>query len=124
MCKLSLRFLHQMLHLYAVERILSDLNPPIDVTRVSEYSPEQSLRVWLKSLREMSNAIESTLSLHSHHPIAFRSRYGCMVLVNDGLLSYRLCWQKIRAIQMFTEHVLLNHANMVVYARRLDLVSV
>ena len=25
---------------------------------------------------------------------------------------------------MFTEHVLLNHANMVVYARRLDLVSV
>ena len=46
------------------------------------------------------------------------------VLVNDGQLSYRLHWQKIRAIQMFTEHVLLNHANMVVYARRLDLVSV
>ena len=48
--------------------------------------------------------------------------YSC-VLVNDGLLSCRLCWQKIRAIQMFTEHVLFNHANTIKFARRLNLVS-
>ena len=75
---------YQMLHLYAVERILSDLKPPIDVKRVSEYSPEQSLRVWLKSLREMSNAIESTLSLHSDHPIALRSRCALCCLLFIG----------------------------------------
>ena len=34
----------------------------------------------------------------------------------------RLRWQKIRAIHMFTEHVVLNHSNMIIYARQLDLV--
>ena len=40
-----------------------------------------------------------------------------------GVVFYRLQWQKIKAIQMFTEHVLLNHDNMIIYARRLNLVS-
>ena len=35
----------------------------------------------------------------------------------------RLKWQKIRALQLFTEHVLLNHGNLIMYARRLNLVS-
>ena len=75
---------YQMLHLYAVERILSDLKPPIDAKRKSGFSPERSLRVWLKSLREMSNAIESTLSLPSDHPIAFRSRYALCCCTQRG----------------------------------------
>ena len=63
-----------MLHLYAVEKILSELNPPIKVKRDSKYTPEQSLSVWLKSIREMTNAIESTLSLPSQHTTAVKSR--------------------------------------------------
>ena len=38
------------------------------------------------------------------------------------LLPCSLQWQKIRAIQIFSENVLLNHSNMVVYARQLYLV--
>ena len=63
-----------MLHLYAVEKILSGLEPPIKPKRVSPYSDDQSLRVWLNTLRELSNAIESTLSLSSQHPIAHKAR--------------------------------------------------
>ena len=44
----------------------------------------------------------------------------CMLLFS---FCSRLKWQKIRALQMFSEHVLLNHGNLVVYARRLNLVS-
>ena len=64
-----------MLHLYAVEKILSGLEPPIKAKRESPYSEDQSLRVWLNSVREMSNAIESTLSLPSQHPIALTARW-------------------------------------------------
>ena len=63
-----------MLHLYAMEKILSGLEPPIKPKRVSVYSDDQSLRVWLNKLREASNAIESTLSLSSQQPIALRAR--------------------------------------------------
>lgn len=63
-----------MLHLYAAERILSVLDPPIKAKRVSDYSDDRSLRVWLNNMREVSNAIESTLSLPSQHPIALKAR--------------------------------------------------
>ena len=63
-----------MLHLYAMDKILSGLEPPIKPKRVSEYSDDQLLRVWLNKLREASNAIESTLSLSSQQPIALRAR--------------------------------------------------
>ena len=36
----------------------------------------------------------------------------------------RLLWQRIRAMQMFLEHVLMKHSEVsVAYARRLDFVS-
>ena len=57
---------------------------------------------------------ESKLGNHIYKPLF------CLSVFFSG----RLQWQKIRAIQIFTEHILLNHANMVVYARQLDLVSV
>ncbi|CAI8034865.1 E3 ubiquitin-protein ligase RNF213 [Geodia barretti] len=95
-----------MLHLYAVENTLSFLEPPIKADRESQFSDEQSLRPWFNNLKELSNTIESALSLPSQHPIALKAR---------------LHWQKIKAIHMFTEHVILNHSNMIVYARRLDL---
>ena len=68
-------FFFQMLHLYAMDKILSGLEPPIKPKRVSEYSDDQLLRVWLNKLREASNAIESTLSLSSQQPIALRARW-------------------------------------------------
>ena len=64
----------QNLHLYAVEKTLSGLEPPIKPKRFSIYSDDQSLRVWLNKVREVSNAIESTLMLSSQHPIAHRAR--------------------------------------------------
>ena len=56
-----------MLHLYAVESVLSGLKPPMDAKRESAYSDDQTLRHWLNRLRINSNAIESTLSLPSEH---------------------------------------------------------
>ena len=64
----------QMLHLYAVERVLSELKPPIEANRQSEFSEDQTLRQWLSRLQKMSNAIESTLSLPSEHPLAHGAR--------------------------------------------------
>ena len=64
----------QMLHLYAVERVLSELKPPIEANRQSEFSVDQSLRQWLSRLQKMSNAIESTLSLPSEHCLAWGAR--------------------------------------------------
>ena len=64
----------QMLHLYAVERVLSELKPPIEANRRSEFSVDQSLRQWLSRLQKMSNAIESTLSLPSEHRLAKGAR--------------------------------------------------
>ncbi|CAI8002393.1 E3 ubiquitin-protein ligase rnf213-alpha [Geodia barretti] len=95
-----------VLHLYALEKVLNGLEPPIKAKRLSQYSDDKSLRVWLSYVREVSNAIESTLSLSSQHPLALKAS---------------LQWQKIRAIQIFSENVLLNHSNMVVYARQLYL---
>ena len=65
-----------MLHLYAVESVLSGLKPPIEAKRETAFSDEQTLRNWLNRLRINSNAIESTLSLNSEHspPLANRAR--------------------------------------------------
>ena len=63
-----------MLHLYAVERVLSELKPPINANRQSEFSADQTLRQWLSHLQRMSNAIEATLSLPSEHPVAQGAR--------------------------------------------------
>ena len=114
-----------MLHLYAVENTLSFLEPAIKADRESQFSDEQSLRPWFNNLKELSNTIESALSLPSQHPIALKARclYSSVVVhfIKCPVLC-RLHWQKIKAIHMFTEHVILNHSNMIVYARRLDLV--
>ena len=43
-----------------------------------------------------------------------------------SVILYRLTWQRIRAMQMFLEHVLVKHHEVpaiVAYARRLDYVS-
>lgn len=64
----------QMLHLYAVERVLDGLKPPIEAKRESPFSDDQSLNTWLNRLREISYAIDSTLSLPSQHPIAVKGR--------------------------------------------------
>ena len=119
-----------MLHLYAVEKVLnSKLKPPVEAKRESKFTDDQSLRAWLKSVREISNAIESTLSLSltNEHQIACKARlkafYHCYSHITTYYLFDRLQWQKIRTIQMFTEHVLLNHGNLIKYARRLNLVS-
>jgi hypothetical protein len=87
---------------------LSGLKPPLQGKRESLYSDEESLSTWLNILREIGNTIQSTLSLPSQSDIAKRAR---------------LRWQKIRAVQMFTEHIVLNHADVIVSARRLNLVS-
>ena len=58
-----------MLHLYALERVLNGLEPPIKAKAF-----DKSLRVWLSYVREVSNAIESTLSLSSQHPLALKAR--------------------------------------------------
>jgi hypothetical protein len=86
---------------------LSGLKPPLQGKRESLYSDEESLSTWLNILREIGNTIQSTLSLPSQSDIAKRAR---------------LRWQKIRAVQMFTEHIVLNHADVIVSARRLNLV--
>ena len=66
----------QMLHLYAVESVLSGLKPPIEAKRESAYSDDQTLRNWLNRLRINSNAIESTFSLPSEYSplLATRAR--------------------------------------------------
>ena len=44
----------------------------------------------------------------------------CVIIFIIG----RLMWQRIRAMQMFLEHVLMKHSEVsVAYARRLDFVS-
>ena len=63
-----------MLHLYALKKVLNGLEPPIKAKRLSQYSDDKSLRVWLSYVREVSNAIESTLSLSSQHPLALKAR--------------------------------------------------
>ena len=64
-----------MLHLYAVEKVLnSKLKPPLEAKRESKFTDDQTLRAWLKSVREISIAIESILSLSSEHPIACKAR--------------------------------------------------
>ena len=63
-----------MLHLYAVEKVLNGLKPPIETKWESQFSDDQSLKTWLHRLREISYAIESSLRLPSQHPIAIKAR--------------------------------------------------
>ena len=73
---ITLSLCMQMLHLYAVDKVLtSNLKPPLDAKRESQFSDDKSLRAWLKSLREISIAVESTLNISSEHPIACKARY-------------------------------------------------
>ena len=58
----------------ALERVLEGLEPPIKANRESQFSIDQTLRVWLSSIREVSIAIESTISLSSSHPTALKAR--------------------------------------------------
>jgi hypothetical protein len=95
-----------MLHLLAVEKILNKLDPPLEGKRVSLYSDEKSLGVWLNSVRNIRNAIESTLCIPSQHEVA---------------LSLRLKWQRVQTFQLFTEHILLEHPNLIPFAKRLYL---
>ena len=47
--------------------------------------------------------------------------FSCKVYI---IFMCRLMWQRIRAMQMFLEHVLMKHSEVsVAYARRLDFVS-
>jgi hypothetical protein len=95
-----------MLHLYALERVLNGLKPPVEPKRKSSYSIDDTLRNWLNTLQTFSLAIESILSLtHEFDPITTKAMHK---------------WQKTKAIQMFTEHVLLNHCDMIPFASRLD----
>ena len=65
----------QMLHLYAVDKVLtSNLKPPLDAKRESQFSDDKSLMAWLKSLQEISIAVESTLNISSEYPIAHKTR--------------------------------------------------
>jgi hypothetical protein len=95
-----------MLHLFAVRKILNKLDPPLEGKRVSLFSDEKSLGVWLSSVRKIRRAIESTLCIPSQHEIA---------------LSLRLKWQRVRTFQLFTEHILLEHPNLIPFAKRLYL---
>ena len=63
-----------MLHLYAVDKVLQELKPPIEAKRESMYSDDQTLRIWLNRLREISNSVESTLNLPGKHRITDTAR--------------------------------------------------
>ena len=79
-----------MLHLYAVEKVLnSKLKPPLEARRESKFTDDQTLRAWLKSVREISIAIESILSLSSEHPIACKARWEAVT--GTHILYYQAC---------------------------------
>ena len=63
-----------MLHLFAVDKILEKVDPPLEGKRVSPYSDEKSLGVWLSGVRKMHNAIESALSATSQHRVSLTLR--------------------------------------------------
>ena len=63
-----------MLHLYAVERVLGHLKPPIEAQRMSSLGDYTLLGQWLNLLQLSRITIDSTLSLPSQHPLATKSR--------------------------------------------------
>jgi hypothetical protein len=63
-----------MLHLYAVERVLDRLKPPLQPSRQSQYSDHDILNQWLQRLQRVGNIIESILSLQSGHTTAITAR--------------------------------------------------
>ena len=63
-----------MLHLYAVDKVLDGLKPPIETNRKSPYKEDATVRQWLNRLQRFSNTIESTLSLPGDHALAISAR--------------------------------------------------
>ena len=79
-----------MLHLFAVRKILNKLDPPLEGKRVSLFSDEKSLGVWLSSVRKIRHAIESTLCIPSQHEIALSLRCDATLVLYITIELYSL----------------------------------
>ena len=50
--------------------------------------------------------------------------YSCAVVAVMYLIAYSYKWQRLRAVQMFVEHVISKHdIELDIYGKRLDFVS-
>ena len=91
----------QVLHLLAVEKLLSELEPPLNRDHLTH-----NLIPWLNDLRLCQNTVNSILSLSSR---------------NQSSEDLNQRWQLIQAMRMFLEHIMLRHTKVSVkYARRLQ----
>ena len=113
-----------MIHLFAVERALEVLKPPMEKDKLAEH-----LLPWLNDVRLSRNAIDTILSLPPYNAVFENARLYVLlshagVAVNIVCFCFRrVRWQLIRAMQMYLEHVLLKHSEVPVsFARRLELV--
>ena len=59
-----------MLHLFAVEKALDELKPPLEKDKLAEH-----LIPWLNDIRLSRNAIDTILSLPSHNPLLEKARF-------------------------------------------------
>ena len=62
-----------MLHLFAVEKALDDLKPPMEANEVAEH-----LLPWLNDLRLSQNAIDTILSLPPRNTMLENARSVCI----------------------------------------------
>lgn len=90
----------------AAMKVIELREPPLQ-----KDNPNPNLAQWLNYIRHSQNAINSILSLKSRSETLPKTRYHTsgLVYILDVCCSYRHCWQRLRATQLFIEHVMLKH---------------
>ena len=113
--------------MYAAEKVIEKLEPPLQ-----KDNPNANLAQWLNHVRLSQNTIDLVLSLRSQNKRVIKARYtqcdiNSMCTVRDiNSAPFRQNWNRLRAIQLFVEQVMLKHpeiASLKLMARRLCGVS-
>ena len=112
--------------MYAAEKMMEALEPPLH-----KDNPNPNLALWINRIRLSQNTIDSILSIKSDSERVVKTRYKCIpscacsIILYCNAFCYRSSWSRLRAAQLFVEHVILKHSDvdLKLIARRLCMVS-
>ena len=117
---------HIDIHLHAVRIALSELELPLDSETKHAY-PERHFR-----LQTCQNIISSILEAEQCSSLAIEQRFGQTVVINlfkliitlNALILYRQYWNYVRMINLYVEHVALEYPDLIVIAKRYEMVNI